>query len=253
MSFPTPRPTSGNPIPAPTPAATQQPPQQVTTQPHPVPSSNPVVATVSGQGPNIGFNTHSDELGPLPPNWERRQDHLGRNYYVDHVNRATTWHRPSFNQSANTAEQTADQNVARDRMNQRILVDEMLGDGGGGATPSTGDVNRQSSAIGTSTPTSAGGQASTDPLGPLPAGWEERRTPEGRVYFVDRTSSVIRQVIVLNSKCRQFARHDMGRSETWTTWNSCSKTGSWYSWTTPRSATVWLGDAPDVDVENLLC
>jgi len=31
---------------------------------------------------------------------------------------------------------------------------------------------------------------SSDPLGSLPAGWEERRTPEGRIYFVDRMSSL---------------------------------------------------------------
>lgn len=179
MSFPTPRPTSANPVPAPTPAVAQQPQQPVSQA---AAASNAIVASVSGQGPNIGFSTHSDELGPLPPNWERRQDHLGRNYYVDHVNRATTWHRPSFNQTANTAEQTADQNVARDRMNQRILVDEMLD--GNTTTSSAVDVNRQSSAAVTPTPTAT--QGSSDPLGPLPAGWEERRTPEGRVYFVDR-------------------------------------------------------------------
>ena len=31
--------------------------------------------------------------------------------------------------------------------------------------------------------------ASLNPLGSLPAGWEERRTPEGKVYFVDRKSN----------------------------------------------------------------
>ena len=32
--------------------------------------------------------------------------------------------------------------------------------------------------------------ASSNPLESLPAGWEERRTPEGRVYFVDRKSKL---------------------------------------------------------------
>ncbi len=31
----------------------------------------------------------------LPEGWERRVDHLGRPYYVDHNNRTTTWKRPS--------------------------------------------------------------------------------------------------------------------------------------------------------------
>ncbi|XP_051971261.1 E3 ubiquitin-protein ligase HECW1-like isoform X1 [Xyrauchen texanus] len=32
---------------------------------------------------------------PLPPNWEARIDSHGRVFYVDHVNRTTTWQRPS--------------------------------------------------------------------------------------------------------------------------------------------------------------
>jgi len=40
--------------------------------------------------------THSDEYGPLPLNWERRKDHRGRKYYVDHNTRTTAWHRPGL-------------------------------------------------------------------------------------------------------------------------------------------------------------
>ncbi|XP_068165225.1 E3 ubiquitin-protein ligase HECW2-like isoform X3 [Antennarius striatus] len=32
---------------------------------------------------------------PLPPNWEARIDSHGRIFYVDHVNRTTTWQRPT--------------------------------------------------------------------------------------------------------------------------------------------------------------
>lgn len=32
---------------------------------------------------------------PLPPNWEARVDSHGRVFYVDHVNRTTTWQRPT--------------------------------------------------------------------------------------------------------------------------------------------------------------
>nr|XP_032824689.1 E3 ubiquitin-protein ligase NEDD4-like isoform X1 [Petromyzon marinus] len=31
----------------------------------------------------------------LPPDWEERQDNLGRTYYVNHKNRSTQWHRPT--------------------------------------------------------------------------------------------------------------------------------------------------------------
>jgi hypothetical protein len=33
----------------------------------------------------------------LPPNWEARVDHLGRIFYIDHVNRTTTWKKPRLN------------------------------------------------------------------------------------------------------------------------------------------------------------
>nr|2DMV_A Chain A, Itchy homolog E3 ubiquitin protein ligase [Homo sapiens] len=31
----------------------------------------------------------------LPPGWEQRVDQHGRVYYVDHVEKRTTWDRPS--------------------------------------------------------------------------------------------------------------------------------------------------------------
>jgi len=179
LAFPTPhvapRPASVIPAPQLHPIQTQQ--------QHIHPHSNPQpVSSLPGQGPTAGFSTHTDEYGPLPASWERRQDHLGRNYYVDHATRTTTWHRPSFNQGVNNVEQQAEATQARDHHNRRQLVDEALGEG-----ESSAQVSRSSSAMGQiSAPPPA---ASSDPLGPLPAGWEERRTPEGRVYFVDRKSS----------------------------------------------------------------
>ncbi|XP_066029047.1 LOW QUALITY PROTEIN: uncharacterized protein [Pocillopora verrucosa] len=38
-----------------------------------------------------------DEEEPLPSNWERGVDSHGRVYYIDHVNRTTTWNRPRRN------------------------------------------------------------------------------------------------------------------------------------------------------------
>ncbi|KAK1875365.1 E3 ubiquitin-protein ligase HECW1, partial [Dissostichus eleginoides] len=37
----------------------------------------------------------------LPPNWEARIDSHGRVFYVDHVNRTTTWQRPSHSSKCN--------------------------------------------------------------------------------------------------------------------------------------------------------
>jgi E3 ubiquitin-protein ligase NEDD4 len=35
-----------------------------------------------------------DAQGRLPAGWERREDNLGRTYYVDHNKRSTSWNRP---------------------------------------------------------------------------------------------------------------------------------------------------------------
>jgi Family of unknown function (DUF6535)/WW domain len=37
------------------------------------------------------------DLIPLPPGWEARHTPQGRTYYVDHINRSTTWIHPTFN------------------------------------------------------------------------------------------------------------------------------------------------------------
>ncbi|KAI0340165.1 HECT-domain-containing protein [Trametopsis cervina] len=129
------------------------------------------------------FNPHEDQYGPLPDGWERRIDPLGRTYYVDHNTRSTTWNRPSANQTTNTHTQEGDTNAARDQHNRRILVDDML--------EASGGVNRSGSAVATNT-AAAALAASTNTTsggaGPLPSGWEERYTPEGRPYYVDHNT-----------------------------------------------------------------
>jgi E3 ubiquitin-protein ligase NEDD4 len=43
-----------------------------------------------------GEASQADDRQVLPQGWERRVDHLGRPYYVDHNTRTTTWKRPSY-------------------------------------------------------------------------------------------------------------------------------------------------------------
>ena len=150
------------------------------------PSVNPTAqAAATGQtGSGAQFDSHSDQLGPLPGGWERRIDHLGRQYYVDHNSRTTTWNRPSDSMVSNTATQATSTGEARARHNQRTLADDML------------DVQQQGT--GTATPTGgapppgfvpgANNGSTTAGTGPLPAGWEQRFTPEGRPYFVDHNT-----------------------------------------------------------------
>eukprot|EP00834_Sanchytrium_tribonematis_P001242 NODE_29_length_37665_cov_1.081563.p3 type:complete len:678 gc:universal NODE_29_length_37665_cov_1.081563:28230-30263(+) len=97
-----------------------------------------------------GIPTSED---PLPEGWERRTDALGRFYYIDHTNRTTTWIRP-----------TGRENVDNRNRYDRLSLPE------GGALEisnnTTDSVNNQ----------------------PLPAGFEQRFTPDGRPYFVDHNT-----------------------------------------------------------------
>lgn len=133
-----------------------------------------------------------DAFGQLPAGWERRVDHLGRTYYIDHNTRSTTWHRPS--NSASRAEHQANIQLERERHgNQSLPSSHSLvvpnqstsrpyspnsQASSGNAGPITTDVNNTSSTLSNSTAN----------LGPLPAGWEQRFTPEGRAYFVDHST-----------------------------------------------------------------
>uniref|UniRef100_A0AAQ5Z5Q1 E3 ubiquitin-protein ligase n=1 Tax=Amphiprion ocellaris TaxID=80972 RepID=A0AAQ5Z5Q1_AMPOC len=88
---------------------------------------------------------------PLPPGWERRVDQMGRVYFVDHITRTTTWQRPTMETVRNYEQwqhQRSQLQGAMQQFNQRFIFGEF------------------------------------DPLGPLPHGWEKRTDTNGRVYFV---------------------------------------------------------------------
>uniref|UniRef100_A0A672NHC2 E3 ubiquitin-protein ligase n=1 Tax=Sinocyclocheilus grahami TaxID=75366 RepID=A0A672NHC2_SINGR len=99
---------------------------------------------------------------PLPPGWERRLDPMGRVYYVDHIIRTTTWQRPTLESVRNYEEwqnQRSQLQGAMQRFNQRFIygLQEQL-------APT---ANKE-----------------FDPLGPLPPGWEKRTDSNRRMYFV---------------------------------------------------------------------
>ncbi|XP_048856798.1 E3 ubiquitin-protein ligase HECW1 isoform X1 [Brienomyrus brachyistius] len=58
-----------------------------------LPCSHPPVRQLPTLRPDPHHYPTIDE--PLPPNWEARIDSHGRVFYVDHVNRTTTWQRPT--------------------------------------------------------------------------------------------------------------------------------------------------------------
>uniref|UniRef100_A0A669ETL0 E3 ubiquitin-protein ligase n=1 Tax=Oreochromis niloticus TaxID=8128 RepID=A0A669ETL0_ORENI len=95
---------------------------------------------------------------PLPPGWERRVDQMGRVYFVDHITRTTTWQRPTVETVRNYEQwqhQRSQLQGAMQQFNQRFIF---------GVRHSLCHEY--------------------DPLGPLPQGWEKRTDSNGRVYFV---------------------------------------------------------------------
>uniref|UniRef100_A0AAQ5ZXN5 E3 ubiquitin-protein ligase n=1 Tax=Amphiprion ocellaris TaxID=80972 RepID=A0AAQ5ZXN5_AMPOC len=107
---------------------------------------------------HIEKRTTWDRPESLPTGWERRVDPMGRVYYVDHITRTTTWQRPTQESVRNYEEwqhQRSQLQGAMQQFNQRFIY-------GLAAT-----TNKE-----------------FDPLGPLPHGWEKRTDTNGRVYFV---------------------------------------------------------------------
>ncbi|WFD32862.1 HECT-type E3 ubiquitin transferase [Malassezia sp. CBS 17886] len=143
------------------------------------------VSPLRQNAPTMRASTDSraDEHGPLPPGWERRTDHLGRSYYVDHNTRSTTWTRPS----SDPAVQRQHAEVERQRMNNMTVADDFLGVENGGG-PQSGAAANGSSDGAAGTPVSSATNATSSGGGPLPSGWEQRTTAEGRPYFVDHNT-----------------------------------------------------------------
>lgn len=151
------------------------------------PAAPPPNANGSGSQRNTRYDAFEDSQGRLPPGWERREDHLGRTYYVDHNTRQTTWIRPSanFDEGANRQQVAQQTQQERARHQNRMLPEDRTGANSptlaerppGGAPPSSANAV-QMMATG----------ATTAGTGELPAGWEQRHTPEGRPYFVDHNT-----------------------------------------------------------------
>ncbi|KZO97882.1 HECT-domain-containing protein [Calocera viscosa TUFC12733] len=150
--------------------------------PQPVNTVSMAASPAQRPGPPQGAQTE-DELGPLPPGWERREAN-GRAYYVDHSTRTTQWRRPPPVGTPPAAEQPgADLARSRTRHEGRSLADDMLGTTSGTVTPS----NTANASTASQNRTAAPGV--TDPsMGPLPQGWEQRFTAEGRPYYVDHNN-----------------------------------------------------------------
>ncbi|KAL9095741.1 MAG: hypothetical protein Q9165_002173 [Trypethelium subeluteriae] len=135
-----------------------------------------------------GYTEFEDSQGRLPPGWERREDNLGRTYYVDHNTRQTTWIRPTaaFNASDQRTAMEAQTQAERTRHQNRMLPEDRTG----ASSPSLSERQQHSPPSGgnTNAVSMMATGATTAGSGELPAGWEQRHTPEGRAYFVDHNT-----------------------------------------------------------------
>ncbi|KAH7021771.1 hypothetical protein B0J12DRAFT_773511, partial [Macrophomina phaseolina] len=153
----------------------------------PAPAGAPPNGTPSNTQRNTGYSAFEDAQGRLPPGWERREDHLGRTYYVDHNTRQTTWIRPAanVNEAQQRTQMEAQTQQERTRHQNRMLPEDRTGANSPtlserqpspGSTPSASAVSMMATG------------ATTAGTGELPSGWEMRHTPEGRAYFVDHNT-----------------------------------------------------------------
>ncbi|RQM05555.1 hypothetical protein DH86_00001575 [Scytalidium sp. 3C] len=151
--------------------------------------------------PGGTFSSFEDAQGRLPAGWERREDNLGRTYYVDHNTRTTSWNRPS---AAGTVDsQTA---VERQRHQNRTLPEDRTG----ANSPNLQQQQQQGSQNANAATMLATG-ATTAGTGELPPLWEMRHTPEGRPYFVDHNT---RTTTWVDPRRQQYIRMYGGQNAT---------------------------------------
>ncbi|RYP03411.1 hypothetical protein DL764_005170 [Monosporascus ibericus] len=156
----------------------------------PIRPNSMVNPTVNGNGSSSQPRTTTqmspfeDAQGRLPAGWERREDNLGRTYYVDHNTRTTSWNRPTQSGGGDSrVEREAATQVERQRHQNRTLPEDRTG-----ANSPTLQQQQASAAQNASNAQMMHTGATSPGSGELPPGWEQRWTPEGRPYFVDHNT-----------------------------------------------------------------
>ena len=134
------------------------------------------------------FSSFEDNQGRLPAGWERREDNLGRTYYVDHNTRSTTWNRPSatYNERDQRTRMDANTQMERRAHQNRMLPEDRTGASSPTLSEGSHGNNNNNNAASAVSMMATG--VTTNGTGELPAGWEQRQTPEGRSYFVDHNT-----------------------------------------------------------------
>ena len=169
--------------------------------------------TVNGSGrqrqASSTLSPFEDAQGRLPAGWERREDNLGRTYYVDHNTRTTSWTRPtgvSGAAEARTAE--ANTQVERQRHQNRTLPEDRTG---ANSPTLQAQQAQQAATQAAASSTMMHTGTTTAGTGELPPGWEQRWTPEGRSYFVDHNT---RTTTWVDPRRQQYIRMYGGQNNT---------------------------------------
>ncbi|EGE79535.2 E3 ubiquitin-protein ligase hulA [Blastomyces dermatitidis ATCC 18188] len=118
------------------------------------------------------LSSFEDSQGRLPAGWERREDNLGRTTTTSRPN-APSW-KPTCRWSAGLIKVECSPKTAQAQIRQ---ICQTLSS----RAPPPGVANANAASMMATGATTAG-------TGELPAGWEQRYTPEGRPYFVDHNT-----------------------------------------------------------------
>ena len=140
---------------------------------------------------NKDGETNTAGSGSLPAGWEERRTPNGRLYYVNHSTRSTTWDRPS-SESNKDADHQAQEGGTGSGSLPPGWVERRTKDGRlyyvDHNTRSTTWTRPSSESNHDADHQAHGGETNTAGLGSLPSGWEERRTPDGELYYVDHNT-----------------------------------------------------------------
>ncbi|XP_008061251.1 E3 ubiquitin-protein ligase NEDD4 isoform X2 [Carlito syrichta] len=145
----------------------------------------------------------------LPPGWEEKQDERGRSYYVDHNSRTTTWTKPTVQATTETSQLPSNQSssagpqpqVPTSDSAQQVTQPSEIEQGflpkgwevrhAPNGRPFFIDHNTKTTTWEDprlKIPAHLRGKTSLDSsndLGPLPPGWEERTHTDGRIFYIN--------------------------------------------------------------------
>ncbi|KAL4712772.1 hypothetical protein ACJJTC_008069 [Scirpophaga incertulas] len=116
---------------------------------------------------DVGSHLH-DDLGPLPAGWEQARTPEGQIYYLNHITKTTTWDDPRKTLAAQSVAGGVQHQSAETLLTQTTTQT---------ITPAVTPAAKTTSS-----------STTTDPLGPLPEGWEQATTPEGETYFINHAA-----------------------------------------------------------------